>query len=70
MKNTDVYLKDEGDFLTMILNSDKAKEIINKQSKVVRDNFYASGIKMDFSKNHKGNIITFLISYGLSWNNF
>ena len=66
----DVYLKDKGDFITMVLNTDKAKEVLNSQPESVRRKLYAGGTKMNFLKDYKRKIVGFLISHNLSWQEF
>ena len=66
----DVYLKDEGDFMTMVLNTDKAKEVLNNQPQSVKSKLYAGGTKMNFAYDYKAKIKSFLKNQVLSFQEF
>ena len=66
----DVYLKDEGDFMTMVLNTDKAKEVLNNQPQSVRSKLYAGGTKMNFAYDYKAKIKGFLKNKQLLFQEF
>ena len=66
----DVYLKDEGDFMTMVLNTDKAREVLNNQPQSVRSKLYAGGTKMNFAYDYKKKIKGFLKSKVLTFQEF
>ncbi len=66
----DVYLKDEGDFMTMVLNTDNAKELLNNQPQSVKSKLYASGTKMNFAYDYKAKIKSFLKNKKLSFQKF
>jgi len=66
----DVYLKDEGDFMTMVLNTDIAKEVLNSLPQSVRSKLYAGGTKMNFAYDYKAKIKGFLKNKSLSFQEF
>jgi hypothetical protein len=66
----DVFLKDEGDFMTMVLNTDIAKEVLNNQPQSVRSKLYAGGTKMNFAYDYKAKIKGFLKNKSLSFQEF
>ena len=66
----DVFLKDEGDFMTMVLNTDKAKEILQSQPASVKAKLYAGGTKMNFAYDYKAKIKGFLKAKVLSFQEF
>lgn len=66
----DVYLKDEGDFITMILNTDKAKEVLKSQPQSVRSKLYADGTKMNFACDYAKKIKGFLKAKELTFQSF
>lgn len=63
----DVFIKDEGDIITIGFQSDKSKEFAKKQ-KELKESLYGNNLpKMDLMKHSKNLILTWLISHGLSW---
>ena len=68
VKTKDVFIKDEGDFVTVGFQTEKAKEIVRKEN---IDNIYGDQVlKLDVVMESQPAIITWLISHGLSWEEF
>lgn len=69
--NKDVYLKDEGDFLTVVFQSNKAKEAIKKQPQEVINETYGNDLpKLDVDLSAKKSIITWCTSHNLTTEEF
>lgn len=68
MKEYDYYIKDEGDFFTLCLCSDKAKEIFKKSfdTKSISLDFYGDQIlKLDIHNDLENEIIKWGVSHNL-----
>jgi hypothetical protein len=69
--NKDVYLKDEGDFITVVFQSDKAKKAVKKQPQRVIDNIYGNDLpKLDVDLTAKKSIIAWCASHELTIEEF
>lgn len=65
----DIYIKDEGDFATVIFQTPNAIEALNKQSKEVITACYGISNncrKLDIDNGQVPNIVAFASSHGLS----
>jgi len=69
MKKIDVFIKDEGDFITIGFNSFKAQSVIlNERNEYIKNVLYGNKIKkIDLDIKSKHAIITYLVSHHLSW---
>jgi len=71
MEKKDIFLKDEGDFITVGFQTEKAKKIIEKEKKnndLLAHTLYGEDLpKMDIAVESQNIIIEWLISWGLSW---
>jgi hypothetical protein len=63
----DVYLMNQGDHMTMVCNTPKAKEVLNEQPQSVKSKLYAGGSKMNFQFDYKAKIKGFLKNKELSF---
>ncbi len=63
----DVYLMNQGDHMTMVCNTSKAKEVLNDQPHSVKSRLYAGGTKMNFQADYKPKIKGFLKNKELSF---
>lgn len=66
---TDLFLKDEGDFMTICFQTPKAIEVLNGQSKNVRNAVYTGGDsykKLDADIANKDKLIAFAASHSLT----
>lgn len=69
--NKDVYLKDEGEFLTVVFQSNKAKEAIKKQPQEVINETYGNDLlKLDVDLSAKKSIIAWCTSHNLTTEEF
>jgi len=66
----DVYLVDEGDHMTMVLNTDKAKDVIKNQPQSVKSQLYDGGRRMNFCYDYKKKIKSFLKNKQLLFQEF
>jgi hypothetical protein len=66
----DVFLKNEGDYMTMVLNTPKAQTVLNEQPQSVKNKLYAGGTKMNFAFDYKSKIKGFLKNKQLSFQEF
>jgi len=68
-KQTDIFIKDEGNFLTVILQSKKANKIM-KADKVYqqnKDSFYGEEIiKFDIQTDQQSQILIWAVSHALT----
>ena len=71
MEQKDVFLKDEGEILTMGFQTEKAKMILKKETSndaKLKSHLYGDELpKLDVDADYKGRIIQWLISWDLSW---
>ncbi len=71
MEKKDVFLKDEGEMLTVGFQTEKAKMVLkNEISKnpKLKNNLYGDKLlKLDVDADSKDRIIRWLISWNLSW---
>jgi hypothetical protein len=74
MSKKDVFIKDEGDFVTVIFESELSQKALDKQPQGVKDQFHTgTGLngekvsKLDISKESLLNIQAWLVSHNLSW---
>ena len=73
MLNFDATIKDEGDFLVLFLESDKAKDALKSQSDKVRQQFKPCGNMLKWSGIHPDNkklLKNFCKSNGLTYQDF
>ena len=68
MEEKDVYIKDEGDFLTVCFQTPKAIETLTRQPKEIQDRLYGSDDykKLDIDLGQEKQILLFAISHDLS----
>ena len=72
MTKFDATIKDEGDFLTFYLESDKAKEVLQNQSDKVRQAFVPCANMLKWSGIHpdrRSTLKNFCKSNGLTYSN-
>ena len=74
MSKKDVFIKDEGDFVTVIFESELSQKALDKQPQGVKDQFHTGTglngekiVKLDILKESLLNIQAFLVSHNLSW---
>ena len=70
----DAFIKDEGDFVTVVFESEIAQKAIDKQPKAVKDQLKIGNglngekiVKLDILKESIPMIQAWLVSYNLSW---
>jgi hypothetical protein len=70
----DAFIKDEGDFVTVIFESESAHKALDKQPQAVKDQLRTgTGLngqkvsKLDIVKESISHIQAFLVSHNLSW---
>ncbi len=63
----DVYLMNDGDNMTMVCNTPKAKEVLNNQPQSVKNQLYDGGTKMKFGFDYRAKIKNFLKNKELSF---
>jgi uncharacterized protein YbcI len=68
--NWDVCLKDEGDMLTIIFQSEAAKAVIKKETEVMKHVTGDEVLKLDVDMKSKKQIVVWLVSHNLSWEEF
>jgi len=67
----DVYLKDEGKFITVVFQSEKAKEALKREPQMVIDNTYGKEIpKLNIPLNAKNDAIAWCASNDLTIEDF
>jgi uncharacterized protein YbcI len=66
----DVCLKDEGDILTIIFQSEAAKKIIRSDKEVMKHVTGNEVLKLDVDMKSKKTIVVWLVSHNLSWEEF
>lgn len=74
MSKKDVFIKDEGDFVTVIFESELSQKVFDKQPQKVKDQLKTGTglngekiVKLDILKECLTNIQAFLVSHNLSW---
>lgn len=74
MAKKDVFIKDEGDFVTVIFESKLSQKIVKKESAEVRKELQVCNgldgktiIKLDILLECLSNIHAWLVSHNLSW---
>lgn len=64
----DVFIKDDGDIITVGFQSLKSKKVIENEKKEIKNSLYGNELpKLDLMKHSKQLVYTWLISHGLSW---
>jgi uncharacterized protein YbcI len=66
----DVCLKDEGEILTIIFQSEAAKKVIRAEKDAMKHVTGDEMLKLDVDMKSKKNIVSWLISHNLSWEEF
>jgi hypothetical protein len=68
IQSKDVILKDEGKFITVFCQTEKAKKAIANQ--VEKECLDESGTKFDIKPSSKSNMQALLVSHSLTWDEF
>lgn len=66
----DCTIKDEGDFFTLLFNTDKSRKTKLYAEMSAADHFNKDQHSFAYAKESRYQITSLLVSYALSWNNF
>jgi len=66
----DVCLKDEGEILTIIFQSEAAKAVIKGETEAMKHVTGNEVLKLDVDMKSKKQIVVWLVSHNLSWEEF
>lgn len=69
--NKDIYLKDEGEFITVVFQTERAKKALKTESNEVLNATYGNDLpKLDIPLESKNDIIKWCVTHSLTMEEF